>query len=480
MAKEATTIYIDDSAIWVLVAKGRQPQKWASMALESGLVKAGVILDEGAVASKVRELWQSQKIGTGRVIAGISGINCLYRLITLPELPKELLPEAIKREAGRVLGVPLEQVYLSWQTIPSLTGETLVYLAASPRNTVDGLISTLRKAGLNPHIMDLKPLALARTNTEPRAIIIDVEPASFDIVIMAERIPQVIRSVPLTQEALLEEKIALIREELNRAITFYNSSHADKPIGADVPLLVGGELAKREDVWKLLVGRQPRPIQTLPVPVETPETFPSSQYITNIGLVLKKVLGSEKGAVAYSLVNFNALPEIYIPKPRPLSQFLLIPTIIVGIAAVVFAFNVNIRAQTHTAALNAELAAINQVVISRRAQANEIAALSKELSSLEATANAFTTTLGSFTAGRDTINSDLSQINKSLSVGGVILENVTHNGNAVTVKGLAAGEDAVFSYARDLRASGRFALVVITEMARQEGGKISFTLAATK
>jgi Tfp pilus assembly protein, ATPase PilM len=261
------------------------------MPLESGLVKAGVILDEDAVAGKVRELWHKEKIGGRRVIAGISGINCLYRLITLPELPKELLSEAVKREAGRALGVPLEQVHLSWQTLPSLASGTLIYLAASPRNAVDGLISMLRKAGLDPYLMDLKPLALARTTTEPKAIIIDVQPASFDIVVMTEGISQVIRSVPLSQEGSIEGRMSFIREELNRAITFYDSSHMDKPIGAAVPLLlVSGELAQREDTWKFLVGRQKCPVQILPSPMESPEGFPSSQYATNIGLALNPSL----------------------------------------------------------------------------------------------------------------------------------------------------------------------------------------------
>lgn len=100
MAKEATTIYIDDSAIRVLRSKGRQVRKWADMPLEPGLVKDGTVLDEDAVAAKIKELWQTQKIGSRKVIAGVNGINCLYRLITLPELPKNILPEAVKREAS--------------------------------------------------------------------------------------------------------------------------------------------------------------------------------------------------------------------------------------------------------------------------------------------------------------------------------------------------------------------------------------------
>ncbi len=474
----ATTIYIDDSAIWALAARGKRVRKWATMPLEPGLVKDGVVLNEDDVAKKVRELWRAEDMGGGKVIAAISGVNCLYRLLTLPELPKDLLPEAVRREAGRVLGVPLEQLYLSWQALPSFKAETLVYLVASPRNSVDSLISTLRKAGLDPYLMDLKPLALARISTEPRAIVIDLQPSSFDIVIMTEEIPHVVRSLSLPSEASLEEKMPVIKGELNRAITFYNSSHMDRPIEVTVPFLVSGELAQQEDVWKLLSSGAGRPVQVLLSSLEAPEDFPSSQYATNIGLALKEV-PPEKG-VAYSLVNFNALPEVYIPKRRPISQLLLIPTTIVGIALVVFAALFNINARAHTAVLRTELASIDRMIASQQVRPQDIIALSQQVPSLEARANALTTALHDFSVTRDEINGDLSQINSSLpGAREDRLVSVVHRGDTLTIEGLFGDEDAVFRYAEKLRASGRFALVVITDM-HQEEYQMGFSLTLIK
>jgi type IV pilus assembly protein PilM len=345
---------------------------------------------------------------------------------------------------------------------------------------VDAQISTLRKAGLNPYLMDLKPLALARTITEPKAIIIDLQPTSFDIVVMAEGVPQVVRSLSLTRQALMEEKVPVLRDELGRAITFYNSSHMDKPIDAAVPLLVCGELADQPDTWKLLLGRQERPVQMLPLPMETPEGFPSGQYVTNIGLALKELLTSEKGAIAYSLVNLNALPEIYIPKPRPISEILFIPTIIAGIALVALGAFFNISASAYTTALRNELAAIDQMTLSRQVRAEDMMALTGEVSSLEQRADGLTTTVRDLKAGRDKVNGDLGQINSCLP-GAVDLEGVTHSGDTLTVKGLADDEDAIFRYAKDLRASGRFAMVVITEMREEvEVQQTSFTLTLIK
>lgn len=212
--------------------------------------------------------------------------------------------------------------------------------------------------------------------------------------------------------------------------------------------------------------------------MDTTEGFPASQYITNIGLALKEVLASEKGALAYSLVNFNALPEAYLSKPRPISEILFVPVIIAGIALLTLGAYANITASALTTDLRANLAAINQIAISAQAQTKDIIALTEEASSLEATAAAFATMLEDFSAGRNEINGDLAMINKAFGQKALKLD-IDHRGDTITVKGLLDNKDAVFTCAEDLRATGRFALVVITDM-HQEGQQIRFSLTLTK
>jgi len=457
------------------------------MPLEPGLVRHGVILDQDEVAAAVRRLWRQQKIGAGKVVAGISGINCLYRWLTLPELPASLLAEAVQREAGRVLGVPLEELYTFWQVVSSSKGAVSIYLAAAPRNSVDALISTLRKAGLNPYLMDLSTMALARSTAEPSAIIIDLQPASFDIVVKVNGVPEVMRSVPLSGEALLEEKASRVREELDRAITFYDSGHVNSPIGPAVPLFASGELAGQEDTWKLITGRQEDPVQALPSAMESGEGFPVCQYATNIGLVLKEVAGRE--AAAYSRINFNALPEAYRPKRTPVSELLYLPVLIVGIALVAYMAYLSINAASCTSALRAEWASISQLAVSRqaeaqaeaqaqaRAQTEEIEALTEQVLSREEAAAAFATTYGQLAASRDAVNGHLGEINRL--PGTIDLLDASGNAEAMTVTGRGADAAAVFQYARELRASGRFGSVVITDM-HQEELQMGFTLLLTE
>ena len=107
MFKQVTTLYIDDTSIKLLVAKGNQVKKWATLPLESGLVKDGVVVDKTLVAAKVKELLKSQKVRGGKVIAGLSGLHCLFRVFRLPRVSEELFAEGISWEAKRLLPVVL-------------------------------------------------------------------------------------------------------------------------------------------------------------------------------------------------------------------------------------------------------------------------------------------------------------------------------------------------------------------------------------
>ena len=182
MARTITTLFIRDDAINLLIMDGKRVDKWASSPLEPGLVSQGLIVDEAQVAEKLKELFKLQKATMGRVIAGLSGHNSVYRIISMPELPDAVLPEAVKREAGRVIPVPLDEVYLAYQPLPTLMGETRIFLTAYPRKIADSLHRTLQQAGLQPYLMDLAPLALCRTVNEPRSIIVNARLEHLDIV----------------------------------------------------------------------------------------------------------------------------------------------------------------------------------------------------------------------------------------------------------------------------------------------------------
>ena len=482
------TLYIEDSAIRLLVASGRRVDKWARVPLEAGLVSDGLILEETEVASRIQELFKLQKVGGRTVVAGLSGLNSVYRLISLPALPPEILSEAVEQEAGRVVPVPIDQVYLSYQTIPSPPQETRVFLAAYPRNTTDALLRTLQQAGLRADVLDVAPLALCRTVNVPESIVVDVRSTSLDIAVLLERVPQVIRSLSLPHEAqTLAERLPAISEELERTIAFYNSSHRDKPLAATVPIFVAGDLAQAPDTWSSLSGPAGYSVSALPSPMQPVEGFDPSQFMVNIGLALKQ-LHLEKEEANVSIVNFNALPQAKKPKKAVSPASILLPIIIaLGIGGVFYLFNLGRNAEARNDLVRSQIeltqSQIPEQNAAKVALEEQLTEIEPQIEPVKLQADVFRTLLTSLEAGRSLVDQDLIQITHigpaeiALIYGGdeiigytspISEASINHTGDRVMVSGKTEELAAIFTYARDLRASGRFSRVVVSSIEAYE------------
>ncbi len=479
MAKKVTTIFIRDDSINLLVMHGERVEKWAIMPLEAGLVSQGLIVDEAQVVEKVKELFKLQKLGMGKVIAGISGHDSVYRIITLPELPEAVLPEAVKREAKRVIPVPLEEVYLSYQPIPTTQGETNVFLAAFPRNIVDMLYQTLHKAGLQPYMMDLAPLALCRAANQPRSIIVNDRADHLDIIVIVDRVPQLIRRLSLPSEAESPaERLATVTEEVERTIAFYNSSHQQEPLDAAVPMLVCGDLARKSESWQALADKSPHPVSVMPSPVESPEGFDANEFMVNIGLGLKELL-PEKGESNTSLVNINTLPEVHLPKAVRLPSVIAPIAITIGLGILVYLGILVANKSNYTNVLDSELIPLENLVAALNleiaAMEDEIELITPQIAVIEATTGIFDDTFNALVEARIKVNGDMSQV-VDLLPGNLDLTIVDHTDNLVTVTGLSPNESGIFGYARALRNGGRFSTVVISsiEAIEEDGAIINF------
>jgi len=482
MAKRVTTLFIRDTSINLLVMKGEQVEKWADLSLEPGLVSQGLIVDEEQVADKVKQIFKETGANTSKVITALSGDDSLYRIITLPELPEAVFPEAIKREVKRTIPTPLEDIYYSYQHLPSLMrGESRIFLVTFPRNLADALVRTLRQAGVKPYIMDLAPLALSRIPDEPRAILVNARLDHLDVAVIADRLPQVIRRLSLPGETeSLEERLPLIAEEFNRTVAFYNSSHVENPIDATVPVFVCGDLVDEPEAWQSVVGGAGYQVSALSSSVESPEGFNPNEFMVNIGLALKELLVEKEGA-NFSIVNFNALPEAYVPPRFSIVRVLLPVVTIIGIGLVVLVVILILTNRASIESLRTDVTLAETGVTQQQQAINN---LNKEIGPTTATAEALSAQLTTMERGRAIFHEDLTEIEK-LAGEQVILNNINHSGSSVAVTGTASNEDNIFRYAENLRASTdaakelRFSQVWITSITGS-GSSFSFQFSLTK
>lgn len=459
------TLNIEDNSIKLLVVKGKHVELAASQPLEPGLVKDGVITDTAAVSQQIKELLAAHGVTETQVIASISGIHSIYRLVSIPRLPDKALAEAAHREMGRVMPVPLLELHTSWQAISVSGMETSLCLVGLPRNTVDAMIETLRQAGLQPKIMDIKPLALARVSDAKDAIIINVQPASFDIVIMTDGVPELLRSLPFPHGKLsAADKVATIKEELDRTINFYNTSHKDDALSANIPAFVSGEPVEN------LAQQLGYDIKPLPELLSYPEGFDAAEYAANIGLALKQI----KSAASQMRGNLNVTPEIYIPRPRPVIEIISWAFVAAAIAVLIPMAFFTYQAFNGTSYLQAQASSFQEQVNAQQGTQGTFEELQLKVDEAKAARVAFQGRLAALQEQRTKVIDDLNQVT-SLLPGSMNLFTISY-GSKITLSGTAPDEETVLGYARNLRDSDRFAQVIISNMSVIDYNKMQFTL----
>ncbi len=473
MWNEKVTLYIDDTSLRLLVTRSQKVKKWSDMHLEPGLIKDSLVLHEGDLGARIKNLLKSQNVKTKKIILGVSGLHCLTRPANLPQLPRSMLAEAVVREARRVLPVPLDQLYLSWKIIPGPKGRILVYLAAAPRKPIDSIMRALKIAGLTVSRMHIKPLALTKAIPVNNAILVDLQSTEFDIAIMIDGVSQPVRSVSLPNEELgWEQKMKMIIGDLDRTIKFYDTNNAEKPLDIKVPIYVSGELLGKPQYQKMLEEATGRATMAVVPAFKGLEHFNPGRYMVNITMVLETASSGRE--LTFPVANINMLPTPYQPKPISMTKVVGIPGAVAAISVAIpmvmmmqsTAANMNVmQAQLETATQ-----IINQKTIQKQQLKKEISQLEKRAAASKLVVTNLKDSLNTITTRQEIINGDLllslSKLSpeirlKSIKQSDRILE---ISGSAPTSSDVQVYVKTVLTYARDLDISTRFSESLISSL----------------
>lgn len=463
------SLVISATSIRLLSVKGRQVKKWGSAPLASGLVRDGLILQPKVVGAVIDALFKSTEISKKRVITSLSGLNFTHRLLDLPWMRPALLEEAILRGAKKEIPLPLEELYLSWQAIGIEHDNLDFFVVGVPRNLIDTMVQTLEEAGVEPYIMDLKPLALARAAGRENAIIVDLEPDYFDIVLVANGIPAIMCALtPRGEGATLEDNIQRLADELSKTVNFYNSNHPENPLSPTIPLLLTGELSTNAAAGKLIQALLEYPVDTLVPLLKSPPSLPIALYAANIGLALKKVpcKAVPKGEVTqFRDINLNILsPKLRAEAhPMPMRYIILSLVLIIAAGLLLPMYRLKSQADAATMHLRTELSRVEQELRQARLALNAAEQIEDTIAEIVNDVDTLEQEHRDILGKRGDYANTLTLVTDALPSGAYFTSMEIHT-NKVTVEGKADSFFTVISYAMALEAQTGFSEVRIAEI----------------
>jgi len=167
----AIGLEVGTSALKVVELRAGNPPSLASLALRPmppGLIQDDLVVDEAGLAAEIRSLLNDAGISQRSVVTAVSNRQAITRNIMLPRMSLQELDEAIKWEAERYIPFPIEEVVLDYYVLDNPAdveegGQIEVVIAAARLDLVSQQVDYLKKAGLEPVVIDIKPFTLLRS-----------------------------------------------------------------------------------------------------------------------------------------------------------------------------------------------------------------------------------------------------------------------------------------------------------------------------
>jgi len=195
------------------------------------IIEEGKVKDENALSEiikkAVREV-KGKKIKTKYVVASLPEEKSFLDVVRIPSMAEEEIESAVRYEIENYIPVKLEEVYFDFERIESTSKDKTyqeVLITALPKEIVEGYLSALKRAGLQPVALEVECLSIARAlikKDKPFSplLIIDFGETRTTFIIFSGKSLRFTSTIPVSSQKLTESISNTLKVDLKKAEEF--------------------------------------------------------------------------------------------------------------------------------------------------------------------------------------------------------------------------------------------------------------------
>lgn len=136
--------------------------------IKEGVIQGGEIKSEKALIKAIQKVFfscQGERVKTKHVVASLPEEKAFLQVIQMPKISEEDLKSAVIYQAENYIPLPIEEVYLDFQTVRPVYNHLDhqdILITAMPKKIVDSYWFCLKKAGLEPLALEVESQAIVR------------------------------------------------------------------------------------------------------------------------------------------------------------------------------------------------------------------------------------------------------------------------------------------------------------------------------
>jgi Tfp pilus assembly protein PilN len=331
-----------------------------------------------------------------------------------------------------------------------------------------------RFAGVQPKILTLAAAVNSRA-----AVVIDIEPNTMITSVVSNGLPEVIREVGLDQNMSHVQWVNLVRTQISRAVSFYDSLFPEDTLGLDVDVFVTGEFERPNRAIDEALESLPYVRAELPQTLRAPEEFSFEKYAANVGLVIVSGKRFWQRAPVHLLQTpkFDYRPNQYRPRPIPVRAAMNIAAALILGFGVFTAFGLFTEQTESTAATQRSLGILEQRVELRTLRLEQTRAARATLNESKMKTERLIAA-NEVIQDRDAGFADTVSIIEGVAPSDVTITTIDDDGRVVAVEAESDDYSTLLAYIRVLEDIPQFVHVQVLTLGKTSGDELGNELAA--
>jgi hypothetical protein len=252
-------------------------------AVPEGALEGGRILDAAALGQALRHLLARTEVTTTRALIAASDMIASFRVLTIP---RDATDAEIDAEVRGQLPLGSSRMALRHIEVLKGRGQRTLYATVWDRGQVQLIADTARHAGLEPVVVDLKSLCVARAVPLGSCVVLDLSGEPYEAVLIDERVPRVWHTFKVQSSG---DVAASLATGLKPVLGFYRTS-GSATFGSDSPILIRADQQLPSQVIVRLQQLTGHPIDPLPQPHRIKPEVRFGSFLTCIGLVMRRLV----------------------------------------------------------------------------------------------------------------------------------------------------------------------------------------------
>jgi hypothetical protein len=249
-----------------------------------GSMTGGTVTDGGAVAKVLRQLLARVEVTESRGLIAASDSLASFRVLSFANGTSE---QEIDDTVQRLLPSDSSRMGVQRHQLSPNGAATTIYAVAFDRAAIQGLAATARLAGIEPSVVELKSISVARAAPMASCVILDLAATPAEVFLIDGNLPRLWHCFKARPETG-DDDVGKVAAGLRTVLSFYKRPPSGATFGPDVPVLISGDHSLSSSALAALEELIGHPVEGLPALARVPAEIRHGHYLACLGLIMRR------------------------------------------------------------------------------------------------------------------------------------------------------------------------------------------------